>query len=467
MWSDHILNDIKWLRANTFSWQDGTVYNAVYTHLLNDITPVNTDLVYNPTIYSIIDQRPSFRVGRKALKNSTYNYTENGTTYYAWAYGNSVNTFGILIDGWFTTSETPQANDTIYVADIDDLVDGVQATSYTLGVSNQIDCDNIEDVHFPVYYKADDGHKICLDDSYVSGVYMYLMPDNPIAWYFVLDTANQRFKLPYVTNNNRIVIKEISGTNNRWARIYNDGWVEQGGLTNTTDARVLVSLLFPFNDDNYLAVTSESTTATNQNAHLVAIHSKTLTSFEIRRGDSAVYTVAWEAKGYSDNVYTLLQGIETQYKSKEKYLYFYVGNYAEQAIEQTAGLNTELLNDKADTDLSNVLANIDYVIESKLPTAQDLTWYRVWKSGWVEQGGRYTLTNQGSGQGETIALPKEMADTNYIVLCGPVSNTDNWPLAWCPLQHRTTTTINLDGTGNYTGAYRTITIEWEVKGQGA
>ena len=124
------------------------------------------------------------------------------------------------------------------------------------------------------------------------------------------------------------------------------------------------------------------------------------------------------------------------------------------------------LSNKANTDLSNVSASIDYVVDSKIPTAQDLTWYRVWKSGWVEQGGRYTLTNQG-GDGETITLPKEMANTNYIVLCGPVSNTDNWPLAWCPLQHRTTTTINVDGTGNITTADRTITIEWEVKGQGA
>ena len=42
---------------------------------------------------------------------------------------------------------------------------------------------------------------------------------------------------------------------------------------------------------------------------------------------------------------------------------------------------------KADTALSNVLANIDYVVESKFPTADDPTWYRVYKSGWLEQGG--------------------------------------------------------------------------------
>ena len=44
---------------------------------------------------------------------------------------------------------------------------------------------------------------------------------------------------------------------------------------------------------------------------------------------------------------------------------------------------------KANTALSNVLANIDYVVESKFPTADDPTWFRKYKSGWLEQGGYF------------------------------------------------------------------------------
>lgn len=107
----------------------------------------------------------------------------------------------------------------------------------------------------------------------------------------------------------------------------------------------------------------------------------------------------------------------------------------------------------------------DYVVETQLPTSQNsYQWYRKYKSGWVEQGGRHTITTSADF-GETITLPVEMADTNYNALCVPVSNHNNWPLAWCPLAHRTTTTINVDGTGNYTESYKPITIEWEVKGQ--
>ena len=37
-WTDHILNEVSWLRADTFSWQSGLVYVAAYNALVSDIT---------------------------------------------------------------------------------------------------------------------------------------------------------------------------------------------------------------------------------------------------------------------------------------------------------------------------------------------------------------------------------------------------------------------------------------------
>ena len=65
---------------------------------------------------------------------------------------------------------------------------------------------------------------------------------------------------------------------------------------------------------------------------------------------------------------------------------------------------------KANTDLSNVLATIDYVVESKFPTADDPTWYRKYKSGWLEQGGIVPAT------AENITFLKPFANTNYTVV---------------------------------------------------
>ena len=66
----------------------------------------------------------------------------------------------------------------------------------------------------------------------------------------------------------------------------------------------------------------------------------------------------------------------------------------------------------------------DYVVESQLPTAENnYTWYRKYKSGWVEQGGQIPAQAGGSFN---VTLPVEMADTNYHFLGGGSKNsTDN------------------------------------------
>jgi len=58
------------------------------------------------------------------------------------------------------------------------------------------------------------------------------------------------------------------------------------------------------------------------------------------------------------------------------------------------------------------LKGYDYVIESQAPTAENnYTWYRKYKSGWVEQGGQTTpFTGTGS-----VSLPITMQNTNYYV----------------------------------------------------
>lgn len=37
-WTDHILNEMSWLRGDTFSWQSGKIYVAAYNHLVADIS---------------------------------------------------------------------------------------------------------------------------------------------------------------------------------------------------------------------------------------------------------------------------------------------------------------------------------------------------------------------------------------------------------------------------------------------
>ena len=115
------------------------------------------------------------------------------------------------------------------------------------------------------------------------------------------------------------------------------------------------------------------------------------------------------------------------------------------------------LETKANIDLSNILANIDYVVETKVPTTEDPTWYRVYKSGWVEQGG-LSETIPGNG-GLDIIFPKQMVNNLYNV---SLANAD-YSIPQIPGVNRMTTKMNVD----YQSASYEGKVIWEVKGQGA
>ena len=62
--------------------------------------------------------------------------------------------------------------------------------------------------------------------------------------------------------------------------------------------------------------------------------------------------------------------------------------------------------------------NGDWVVESQLPTAENnYTWYRKYKSGWIEQGGIATESN--------IVFPVVFSNVNYTVNCTPSMINEN------------------------------------------
>ena len=87
---------------------------------------------------------------------------------------------------------------------------------------------------------------------------------------------------------------------------------------------------------------------------------------------------------------------------------------------------------------------IDYVVASQSPTADNnYTWYRKYKSGWVEQGG-IDVTSY-------VTFPITMADTNYTVTCAmeiPSSNVGSPTVSY---MDKTTTGMRIlirwDGVG--------------------
>ena len=73
------------------------------------------------------------------------------------------------------------------------------------------------------------------------------------------------------------------------------------------------------------------------------------------------------------------------------------------------GKISEALNNKVDLPSPTVPQDaVDYVVEKQDPTSTNgYTWYRKYKSGWVEQGGNISYNSS------SVTFPIEFADTGY------------------------------------------------------
>ena len=123
------------------------------------------------------------------------------------------------------------------------------------------------------------------------------------------------------------------------------------------------------------------------------------------------------------------------------------------------GQITESLNDKLDRDFSNSIVPMDFVVATQKPTTENgNTWYRLYKSGWIEQGGKVSVPGAG---GIGIILPKEMFDTKYSVsITG--ETVDGGTMVndcfWCIEKTTSKISIDLYDAGHSNACF------WEVRG---
>lgn len=100
----------------------------------------------------------------------------------------------------------------------------------------------------------------------------------------------------------------------------------------------------------------------------------------------------------------------------------------------------------------------DYVVETYAD--DNGNWYRVYKSGWVEQGGNQTLGSANTWVG--ITLLKQMANTNYTIRANISGEATNfYDVKVGNISKNTRTTAYFIASNANTG------VTWEVKGQGA
>lgn len=280
-WADHICNDAQWLRADTFSWQSGSVYEVAYQHLCDDI------------------------VGKTGISDTIA---------------------GITV--W--------------------------------------------------YLLADDGHKICGEnqESAVQQIY----EATGVAWYYILDQTNHRFKLPRTKFGFTGIRSGV------------------GGFVNAGLPNISVTGAQP-----NIVVQSGAGTGSG------ALNTTGDTDISYTGGGSAHTWLRARtlnlAISYSNSIYGNSDTVQP--KATEMYLYFYVGNFTQTALENTAGLNTEMFND----------LNAHKIIAFQAPTAANgYTWYRKYADGWVEQGClncNLPAQSEYTGACATLSFPIVMAGKDY------------------------------------------------------
>ena len=375
-WADHILNDVSWLRADTFSWQPGNVYIAVQDFLEENYTPqmlycwgsANTEFVYSkkrvPEVGDILydstgaPMTPTRTVVRFYGENVIdYSYSDSGGTHE------------------FMTQR------------------------YAEGNVEQLETETIAGITIS-YCRGANGLKIvpASQESNVQAIYNA----TGVAWYYVLDATNKRFKLPRSKHNRYAATLGVVGNG---ISLGLDNGTQNFGLTGTS-----------ISGDASAVGKRQSIYGTTTGTSLGA-------ATDVTNGKTFGLTTDPEKSG--------IIAQQEEDTDQYKYLYFYVGNFTPTAVQQTAGLNAEMFNNKVDVGHE--------VIAFQVPTAaNNYTWYRKYADGWVEQGGQY-VGIVGVSTGVSITLPVTMTDANYTLNITGEQNSSNWAGAVIRNGTRTTT----------------------------
>ena len=89
-------------------------------------------------------------------------------------------------------------------------------------------------------------------------------------------------------------------------------------------------------------------------------------------------------------------------------------------------------------------------------------WYRLYKSGWVEQGGKTIGFNSSSLTSYSVTFLKEFADTNYNVTTLSLQRYNSSNPSYFDVSTRTTTGFSGSAIGAVVDG-----LDWEAKGMSA
>ena len=280
------------------------------------------------------------------------------------------------------------------------------------------------------------------------------------------------FKVPKKVGRVLVRSQKPNASNNyTWYNVYSDGWCEQGGYINTIDNNSNATISFSIEMAN-TGFTLSLGQAFNlsyiyEQRHAVeSITNRRTTGVSIKNArfggsTSAGISLSWQVVGYANSAEYAPSTWDYQNIQVLRPMVQLFNGSTDSALATCTSVLSDIAGLKQATD-----GIIDYVVESQEPTSGNgYTWYKLFKSGRVEQGGiqsgNKTIGSGSEGNLGTISLPIEMLDTSYVAIS---QCEDSYCLPMKTIKTNTTTTFIF-------GAYsvnRTLSnISWQVTGMSA
>ena len=313
--SDKLINNMNWILSDG-SWLSGSTYTDVLSHLKEDIAffPTNT-----PSI--VVSNTGDFTNGTY-VRDSSKDEVSGTTTYYGWTYNTT--TFYLTID--IDSMSGSDAFSAIQGQRIYKKEDGsFYLTKHKVVKIESETVDNNGTTLTLTVWVGSDGHRIVDvtagtdQETAVSAIYT----QTGVAWYYLLDVANSKFKLP-IENLNRLGLPQsVPVSGNEMMVGFTDGLYT--GFAN-------------INTFGYTPSTSPLGTSVGVATSNAPYSNK---------------TVGLTTDATKSGIVARSELTENAYDGR-KYLYFYVGLFNQSAIEQTAGITATTINGKADVDLRNI-----------------------------------------------------------------------------------------------------------------
>ena len=249
---------------------------------------------------------------------------------------------------------------------------------------------------------------------------------------FLIDTTNRKFRLPIFSHHEKYLIDSYTDTYGNKCSFFSDGSIKIEGQHNTTTTSATVYWTTSVNTDYKLTLTetckTNKSTDTEGFTAYAAPSNYESNSFRLTTYKDTSRFIEWKLEG-TPIVY------EAPYSA---FFYFKLGN----TFINEGEMNASEISDKIDR-VWDSWQDADYVVDSYTNGTE---WYRLYKSGWLEQGGEIYHSVK---EEFTVNLLLPYSNSNYFATKTTGVNgiyTDSASLQYVTIFDYTTTSFKTKNT---------------------